>query len=108
MVRGYSENQVKEMGFKRGEYKFPTVAGKGTATLAMKMWGNKCLLCYFDMDDGQKIKLTAFREHEHDRYFYPRNCDLDMAAVEIGSRMEVAYGITKTGTASFLNASIQE
>ena len=106
MVRGYSESKVVEMGFPRKDYKFPTVAGRGTGTLVMKMWSKKCLICYFELDDGEKIKLCAFREHEHDRFFFPNKSKTDMASVEIGSRMEIEYGITKTGNASFLDATV--
>ena len=106
MVKGYSENQVREMGFDRSQYRFPDTAGKGTGALTMKIWGNKCLLCYFDMDDGAKIKLTVFRERVHNRYFQPEKSELDLAEVEIGSFMEIAYGITRNGTAKFLTAKV--
>ena len=106
MVRGYSDNQAAEMGFERAAYKFPTAPGKGTGTLVMKIWGNKCLICYFKMDDGEKLKLSVFREHEFDRFFQPEKCSLDMSEVKIGSVMEISYGITKNGTAKFLTAKV--
>lgn len=106
MVRGYSEHQAEEMGFPRSQYQFPNTAGKGTGILVMKIWGNKCLVCYFDMDDGEKIKLAAFREHTHDRFFQPEKSELDLAGVEIGSVMEISYGITGTGRANFLSAKV--
>jgi len=108
MVRGYSENQVREMGFPRADYSFPKEPGEGSGTLVMKMWGNKCLICYFDMDDGSKIKLSLFREHETDRHFFPENSEIDFTEVEIGSQMEIAYGITRTGKAKFLTADFLE
>lgn len=108
MVRGYSKNQAREMGFPCDRYQFPTVAGKGTGVLAMKVWDNKCLICYFDMDDGEKIKLVALREHENDWSFRPNHFNKDMALVEIGSLMEISYKITKTGLSSLLNAKTQE
>lgn len=108
MKRAYSRYQLKEMDFDVERYKFPTASGKGTGTLAMKQWGNKCLVCYFDMDDGEKIKLTVWREHVEDRYFRPEKSDLDISEVEIGSRMELSYGITRTGKAKFLDANLQE
>ena len=106
MVRGYSEHQAEKMCFPRSQYQFPNAAGKGTGTLVMKIWGNKCLVCYFDMDDGENIKLAAFREHTHDRFFQPEKSELDLAGVEIGSVMEISYGITSTGRAKFLSAKV--
>ena len=106
MVRGYSDHQAAALGFDRAAYKFPTVPGKGTCTLVMKIWGTKCLICYFVMDDGEKLKLSVFREHVFDRFFYPEKCSLDMSEVEIGSIMEISYGITKNGRAKFLTAKV--
>ena len=107
MVRGYSRLQVQGMeNFNRSDYSFPKTPGRGTGILTMKEWGNsRCLICYFDMDDGEKLMLSVWQERDSSRSYKPKNCDLDLTTVEIGSRMEIGYELTKSGKSRFLYAN---
>lgn len=109
MIRGYTNKQVSEMGFPTKDYDFPKEAGSFTGTLALKRWGrNGVLVCYFDTDDGEKVSLGVWSRHKKDRTYPPKNCDLDLASVEIGSRMRVEYDVRETGTSRMLEAEVLE
>jgi len=44
------------------EYSYPTNSGEFTGILVFRCWhpNNKMLLCYFDTDDGQQLKLPVW------------------------------------------------
>lgn len=102
--RGYSRTQIDEMGFDVSEYEFPKGPGRATGTLVMKQWGNKCLICYFDLDTGDKLRLTVWWKGD-DRSYCPKGSDIDMSCVEIGTRMEIAYDVGESGLSLFLYAN---
>ena len=107
MKRGYSKKELENLGFPTGEYSFPDTLGQTTATLTMKQWGKQnVLICYFDTDCGEKLKLCAWFSRNDARAYRPRNSDLDISYVEIGSRMNIAYDVTESGKSRFLDAEV--
>ena len=110
MTRGYSRNQVRDMGFDRKSYRFPKEPGKGTGMLTMKEWAHSqgCLLCFFELDEGEKLILSVWRQKDDARSYKPRNCDLVMTQVPIGSRMDLEYDLTPKGHSRFLYAELVE
>lgn len=109
MNRGYSRSQMDDMAFDYEKYRFPNAPGKGTGTLAMKEWGKrKCLICYFDMDTGEKLAISVWWSSDGDRCYCPKRSDIDLSMVEIGTRMEIEYELTTSGKSRFLSANIEE
>ena len=109
MKRGYSRFEVSEMGFNRRAYAFPVEPGSATGTLVMKEWSkHRCLVCYFDLDSGEKLILCVWKEEDEERSYKPRHSDLDLSYVELGTRLEISYGITSSGKSSFLEAEVLE
>ena len=102
-LRGYSKAQIDEAGFNDYGYGFPTAPGRATAMLVMKRWTRKGLVCYFDLDTGEKLMLTVWRGVECS--YRPRESDVDMSYVQIGTRMEIAYDVDRNGKSVFLYAN---
>ncbi len=102
-LRGYSKGQADTTGFNDYGYDFPKGSGRGTATLVMKRWAHKGLVCYFDLDTGEKLMLTVWRGRGCS--YCPRESDVDMSFVEIGTRMEIAYDVDMRGKSVFLYAN---
>ena len=109
MPRGYSKKEIVEMGFPSAEYKFPDDPGEKICTLTMKQWGKQdVLICYFDTENGEKLKLCVWFSRNDIRSYRPRNSDLDISYVELGSRMRVVYDLTASGKSRFLDAELLE
>ena len=103
--RGYVSNDIEEMGFNVNEYPFPATSGEANATLVMKKWGKKMnLICYFDSDDGQKLKLIAYRNDKKGSKYTTRENDICMSRQSLGSRWKIKYTITPKGNTSWLSA----
>ena len=96
--RGYVPSDLEEMGFDVNQYPFPSEAGETTATLVMRKWGKRCnLICYFDTDDGQKLKLIAYRDDRKGGKYTTRENDICMSRQPLGSRWKIKYTITARG-----------
>ena len=107
MIRGYSKDHAIEMGYPLPDYRFPEQPGECDATLTLKVWGQrKDLLCYFDTNAGEKLLLCVWFSIDSSRSYRPRECDLDMSYVEIGSRMRIRYGLSESGKSRFLGAEL--
>ena len=104
MRRAYTWRQITEMGFEVTDYDFPTEPGIVNAALVMKRWGNNNLVCYFEGDDGEKIKLCAWWSQYENRSYRPRDSDIDFTEVELGTRFKLEYGISTKGGAIFISA----
>ena len=103
--RGYAPSDLEEMGFDVNQYPFPSEAGETTATLVMRKWGKRCnLICYFDTDDGQKLKLIAYRDDRKGGKYTTRENDICMSRQPLGSRWKIKYTITARGNTSWLSA----
>jgi len=102
-VRGYNKKQVMEMEFPTTEYSFPESIGSFTGTLVMKKWTDKpALLCYFDTTDGEKLKLQVYWHSDNDRSYRPKNSDVDISEIQIGTALRVGYEKSKKGYTTWL------
>lgn len=107
--RGYSKNQVIEMGFPAGNYSFPTGSGEFVGKLVMKKRGKQnSLICYFDTEDGSTYKLCVWFNPNEAHSYRPRQCDLDISRVEIGTILRVTYDETARGKTRWLKAESLE
>ena len=106
MKKAYTWREITEMGFQVTEYDFPTEPGIVNATLVMKRWGNNNLICYFEGDDGKKLKLCAWWSQYENRSYRPRDSDIDFTLVELGTRFQLEYGISTRGRAIFISAEL--
>ena len=86
-----------------GRYEFQPEAGSLIGTLAYRAWHptKACLICFFDTDNGEYYKLTAW----WDKSYKPKNSDTSFADNVInGSRWKCEYRRTKKGYMSWLTA----
>ena len=103
--RGYIPSDLEEMGFDVNQYPLPSEAGEATATLVMRKWGKRLnLICYFDTDDGRKLKLLAYRDDRKGGRYTTRENDICMSYQPLGSRWKIKYTITPRGNTSWLSA----
>ncbi len=109
MNRAFTRKQLCGIGFEYGRYHYPTAPGRGTGNLVMKEWCKKrCLICYFDMDDGELLALCVWSSVDDSRSYRPSRSNLDLSEVELGTRMEIEYALSETGMSRFLDATIGE
>ena len=107
--RGFSKNQVIDMDFPIREYDFPDGAGNFTGTLVMKKWNsNRALICYFDTNDGRKLKLCVWYKYSADKAYRPQKSELDISYVELDSRLLVEYETMKSGKTRWVDAKLLE
>ncbi len=104
ITRGYSKNQISEMGFPKDEYQFPNQPGSFSRKLVMKEWGNKNLICYFETDISGKYRLCVWWNPNDEKSYRPKNADNDFSNIEIGSNWTVTYEISKGGTTKWMSA----
>jgi hypothetical protein len=102
--RGYSKNQIKEMGFPTKEYLFPNQEGSFNGKLVMKEWGNKNLICYFETDKSEKYKLCVWSDADDNKSYRPKKTDIDFSMVEINSIWKVTFEISKSGITRWMTA----
>lgn len=102
--RGYSKNQIKEMGFPTREYLFPIQEGSFNGKLVMKEWGNKNLICYFETDNSKKYKLCVWSDADDNKSYRPKKTDIDFSMVEINSIWKVTFEISKSGITRWMTA----
>jgi hypothetical protein len=106
--RDYSIKEVDEMGFPVWDYDFPAGRGEFAGTLVHKRWvPNRGLVCYFDTDHAEKYKIGVwYRQYYDPKQDHPKNSDLDISELTLGSRMRVTFEPSKTGkTTVWLNVS---
>ena len=60
MIRALSKAQFAQSGFDTSDYHFITESGTFTALLDLKVWGKRCLECFFTFADGRKIIACTF------------------------------------------------
>lgn len=107
MRRAYSKKQVEELGFPSAEYQFPKKSGMFTGTLVMKKWSDSSgLICYFDTEQGEKVKLCVWFRSDPKRTYRPTKSDLDLSMVELGTRICAKYTITQKGKTRWDQADI--
>ncbi|MCL2253592.1 MAG: hypothetical protein FWC09_04035 [Lachnospiraceae bacterium] len=91
----YKHIQARQLGFDRNAY---TSADEGdfSGMLVMKVYGDFCLRCYFETDDGRKLKITAWQDRRTKRYG-PRASLVDFKAILLGTKWENTVGLSQTG-----------
>lgn len=59
-IRALSKAQFAQSGFDSRNYHFITETETFTAYLNLKVWGKRCLECFFTFSDGRKIIACTF------------------------------------------------
>lgn len=99
------------MGFPIWDYDFPIGRGEFTGTLVLKRWNKHlALTCYFDTDQGENLKLCVwFNYYDNTRTYRPKNSELDVSEISLGSRVHVTFEPSRTGKSTiWLSASVLE
>jgi len=99
----YTPAQARETGFDRNAYT-PAAEGVFIGTLVMKVYGDFCLRCYFETDEGRKLKLTAWQNRRTGKYG-PRGSGIDFKDVPLNSKWENSVGVSRTGKAVWITAN---
>jgi hypothetical protein len=94
--------QAREAGFDRNGYA-PAAEGNFTGTLVMKIYGDFCLRCYFETDNGERLKLTAWQDRKTERYG-PRGCGVDFKKTPLFTKWANRVGLSRTGKPSWADA----
>lgn len=100
-----SQNQADDMGFPSADYSFPSDGDTFTGKLVFKKWSKQpSLICYFDTDNSEKLKLCVWFSG-NDKYTYrPKKSDVNMKEVDVNTKWKVTYLITKSGKTMWLTA----
>ena len=91
----YTPTQAREIGFDRNAYATAT-EGVFIGTLVMKIYGDFCLRCYFETENGQKLKLTAWQNRRTGKYG-PRGSGIDFKDVPLKTKWKNRVGVSRTG-----------
>ena len=80
-IRALSKAQFAQSGFDTSDYHFITEPGFFTALLDLKVWGKRCLECFFTFADGRKIIACTFQEADY----------LGLADIPIGTNLRLTF-----------------
>ena len=80
-TRSLSKTQFAQSGFDTSDYHFITEPGTFTAYLDLKVWGKRCLECFFTFADGRKIIACTFPEADY----------LGLADIPIGTNLRLTF-----------------
>ena len=80
-IRVLSKAQFAQCGFDTSKYHFITEPGTFTAYLDLKVWGKRCLECFFTFADGRKIIACTFPEADY----------LGLADIPIGTECVLTF-----------------
>ena len=80
-IRALSKAQFAQSGFDTSDYHFITEPGFFTALLDLKVWGKRCLECFFTFADGRKIVACTFPEADY----------LGLADIPIGTNLRLTF-----------------
>jgi len=87
-----------------GQYQFPTEEGSFAGTLMYRAWhpnGKRCLICFFDTDNGEHIKLYAWWDIDYS----PKDRSISFVDdVVNGSRWKCEYKRAPKGSMTWLSA----
>ena len=103
----YSQNQADDIGFPYFDYEFPNGGGTFTGTLVFKKWSKKAstsLICYFDTDDGEKLKMCVWFSYDDERTYRPKQSDVDMKKAELNTKWQISHSISRSGKTIWLTA----
>ncbi|MCL2189165.1 MAG: hypothetical protein FWC16_09625 [Defluviitaleaceae bacterium] len=90
----YTQKQAREAVFNRNAFT-PAKEGVFEGQLVMKVYGDFCIRCYFETDNGQKLKLVAWQNRQTGRYS-PRGSNIDFKSVALNSTWENRVELDKT------------
>ena len=100
-----SPKEADDMGFPSADYHFPPDGSSFTGTLIFKKWSKyKSLVCYFETDSGEKLKLCAWFSGNDAKTYRPKKSDVNMKEVKLNTRWSITYLITKSGKTMWLTA----
>lgn len=97
------------MGFDLSEFKNPTdESNRFIGKLVTRKWPKKTrshpgIICYFISDIGEKFFLMGFLDKEINMY-KPRETEVDVTEIKIGTTFNITYSISKAGWANWLTA----
>jgi len=80
-IRALTKAQFAQGGFDTSDYHFITEPGSFTALLDLKVWGQRCLECFFTFADGRKIIACTFPEADY----------LGLADTPIGTNLRLTF-----------------
>lgn len=80
-IRALSKAQLAQSEFDIRSYHFITETGTFTAYLDLKIWGKRCLECFFTFADGRKIVACTFPEADY----------LGLADIPIGTNLRLTF-----------------
>ena len=80
-IRALSKAQFAQSGFDTNDYHFITELGTFTAYLDLKVWGKRCLECFFTFADDRKIVACTFPEADY----------LGLADIPIGTKLRLTF-----------------
>ena len=80
-IRALSKAQFAQSGFDTSDYRFTTEPGTFTVYLELKVWGKRCLECFFTFADGRKIIACTFPEADY----------LGLADIPIGTNLRLTF-----------------
>ena len=107
LKRACTKNDIYCINFDYKSYNFPLQANEVDAILVMKQWGRKMnLICYFQTTENNKIKLCAYVQRDLNGRYSPRESDIDMSQISLGTKRRIKYSIGKTGVSIWNNAQI--
>lgn len=84
-IRALSKTQLAQSEFDIRSYHFITETGTFTAYLDLKIWGKRCLECFFTFADGRKIVACTFPEAD------PEADYLSLADIPIGTNLRLTF-----------------
>ena len=91
-ARALSKAQFAQCGFDTSKYHFITEPGTFTAYLDLKVWGKRCLECFFTFADGRKIIASTFPEADY----------LGLADIPIGTECVLIFEQTVRSKRTYL------
>ena len=80
-IRALSKVQLAQSEFDIRSYHFITETGTFIAYLDLKIWGKRCLECFFTFADGRKIVACTFPEADY----------LGLADIPIGTKLRLTF-----------------
>ena len=80
-MRALSKAQFAQSGFDTSDYYFITEPGTFTAYWDLKVWGKRCLECFFTFEDGRKIVACTFPEADY----------LGLAGIPAGTNLRLTF-----------------
>lgn len=62
------------------------------------------MTCYFDTDNGERLKLCVWFSYDDSRSYRPKESDVDMKKAELNTKWRISHLITKSGKTKWLTA----